>query len=670
MTHLLHHISIGKKFMLALALPLLAMAYFAIDGIVERQQVVSDMQRLQALTVLAQQAGGLIHEIQRERGMTAGFLGSEGRTFRSELSQQRTATDRQLTAFQDYAARLDHAYLTADLTARMETVRSQLASHAALRRRVDELSIPASQAIAQYTASNAELMNLVGELSHATRQAGVSRRLSAYYNLLEAKDLAGVERALLANAFSADQIAPASYQRFMTLIGEEAAFQKSFRALGTDTMRKRFDDVMSGADIDRLEALRALVIEKADQGGFGVDPQQWFEWQTAKIGHLKSVEDAVVAEVLATAEALGDEARLDLLVYVIVAALATSLAILLAILIVRGIVLPLKHTLEAISRRGGDLTQRLAVPGSDELSQLYQVFNLSTTDTEHLVGNIRQSALSVEVASGEIAQGNQDLAQRTEEQSASLVETASSMEQITSTVRQTADNARQAQTVSEQTVTQAREANEVAGQAREAMQRILADNERVTAIIATIDSIAFQTNLLALNASVEAARAGEEGRGFAVVATEVRQLASRSAEEAKQIRELIGHNVLSVQEGSKLVSATSDTLAAISTHIDQVTSLVSDIAAASHEQSAGIEQINQAVAQLEEVTQQNAALVEQIAAASKSLDEQAVEMTGMIGQFKVSETAVRVSGPASRSDRDAMAESGPSSRLRLTGALS
>ncbi|MHB0775716.1 methyl-accepting chemotaxis protein [Halomonas sp. WWR20] len=637
MTHLLHRIPIGRKFALALALPMLAMLYFALDGILGRQQVSHEMAQLEALTTMAQQAGNLIHELQRERGMTSGFLGSEGQTFRQELSQQRPTTDHQTEALQTHLNNIDGTPLAPGLVAHIDSVRQRLATITALRKRVNDLSIPASQAITQYTDINAELMELIGELSHATHQASVSRRLSAYYNLLEAKDLAGIERALLANAFSVDQISPVLYQRFMTLIGEEAAFQESFRVLATETMRKRFDEALAGDDIGRLEALRALVIEKADQGGFGIDPKQWFEWQTVKIGHLKRVEDAVAEEVLATASTLRDEAHLELLVYVAIATLAAGSAILFAVLIVRAIVLPLKRTLAEISSRGGDLTQRLAVPGSDELSQLYQAFNISTAETEQLVANIKQSALSVEVASSEIAQGNQDLAQRTEEQSASLVETASSMEQITATVRQSADNAQQAQSMSGQIVSQAREANEVADRAHQAMDQIQAANERVTAIVATIDNIAFQTNLLALNASVEAARAGEHGRGFAVVAAEVRQLASRSADEAKLIRQLIGHNVESVQEGGKLVSATRDTLTTITGRIDQVAALVADITAASHEQSAGIEQINQAMAQLEEVTQQNAALVEQIAAASKSLDEQTVEMAGMIGEFKVSE---------------------------------
>ncbi|MGC3874539.1 methyl-accepting chemotaxis protein [Halomonas sp. GXIMD04776] len=631
----------SRKFLLVLALPLLALAYFAITGIVERQRTTSVMSELQALTGLAQQGGNLIHQLQRERGMTAGFLGSQGRNFQDKLPEQRKATDLQVGAFQTHLNKLDGDILQGEFATRIATVGELLDATSQIRQRVNALSISTSEALGHYTGINSELMNLVAQMSHITQEASVSRRLDAYYSLLEAKDLAGIERALLSNAFGADQISPVLYQRFMTLIGKEAAFLQSFRALAEDAMVARLDEGLAGPEIERVQGLRELVIERAAEGGFDVDPQQWFEWQTVKLGRLKGIEDAVSEDILTTTATLYQRARNALIQYVVIAALAAGLAIFLAFAIVRSIVVPLKRALQDILNRGGDLTQRLDVAGSDELSQLYQAFNDSTATTEQLVANVKQGAMSVKVASGEIAMGNQDLAQRTEEQSASLVETAASMEQITSTVHQTADNARQAQSMSTEVTGQAHQASEVAGQARQAMTKIHESNQQVTSIIKAIDSIAFQTNLLALNASVEAARAGEHGRGFAVVASEVRNLASRSAEEANQIRQLIENNVNNINEGEALVTNSSNILETIAGQMKKMADLVSDITAASTEQSSGIEQINQAMSQLEEVTQQNAALVEQMAAASKSLDEQSEEMAGVIEQFKVSADAAQ-----------------------------
>ena len=639
MKNLLHRIGISRKFVLALSLPAVAMLYFAVTGIVERQQVVTEMNRLQSLTVVAQQAGNLVHQLQLERGMTAGFLGSGGQTFGSELREQRPAVDSAASAFIDQLATLDESNLSTDMRARIADARQRLDATAAMRNRVDALSVPLADALAHYTGANAALMGVAGELGDMTSQAGVARALSAYYNLLEAKDLAGIERAVLANAFAADEMPPAMYRRFLNLIGSESAFLKGFETLATPAMRNAYQTALSGPEIERLAGLRQRAIERADQGGFGVDPQQWFEWQTVKIGRLKGVEDAVTADIMARTQALRSEARADLWIYAAVAVMASLLALLLTVAIVRAIVGPLKRALHDITHRDGDLSQRLAVPGTDELSQLYGAFNEATEATAQLVRNIQRSALSVEVASGEISQGNQDLAQRTEQQSASIEETAASLEEINATVRHTAENAGEAQRLSEDVSAQASKARTIADNARSAMNDIHSANQEVTDMVEAIDGIAFQTDLLALNASVEAARAGEHGRGFAVVASEVRQLASRSASEAKRIRHLIERNVSTINAGNTLVGDTHATLTEIASRIGQVASLVTDISSATNEQSQGIEQINQAIAQLESVTQQNSALVEQVAAASKSLDEQAVEMAREVSQFTVDDRA-------------------------------
>jgi len=386
---------------------------------------------------------------------------------------------------------------------------------------------------------------------------------------------------------------------------------------------------------------------------FNVDPVAWFDLQTVKIERIKAVEDELAADLNKDASTFLSDARQDLVAYLIVAGIAIAASLALALMTVRSLLAPLHRNLKNIQERGGDLTQRLEVPGTDELSRLYTAFNEASDSMEELVGNIQRTSASVEIASGEIAQGNQDLAQRTEEQSASLVETATSMEQLTATVRNNAENTRQVETMTNEMASDAEGANDIASRATEAMDLIHAANKEVTTIVEAIDSIAFQTNLLALNASVEAARAGEHGRGFAVVAQEVRILAGRSSNEAEQIKELISNNVARINQGASLVAQTTDTLKAIGQKVTNIASLVRDIAAATNEQSAGIEQINQAVAQLDEVTQQNAALVEQVAAASRSLDDQANDMAKQVGQFTVSDTKLSTWKPQALLERPA-----------------
>ena len=251
------------------------------------------------------------------------------------------------------------------------------------------------------------------------------------------------------------------------------------------------------------------------------------------------------------------------------------------------------------------------------------------------LGELRSSMDEMRTTADEISAGNNNLSARTEEQASSLEETASSMEELTSTVRNNADNAVQANQLAANARSKAEEGGDVVSQAVQAMDAINTASNKIAEIIGVIDEIAFQTNLLALNASVEAARAGEQGRGFAVVATEVRNLAGRSATAAKEIKELIKDSGEKVQLGSELVNKSGGTLAEIVSAVKKVSDIISEIAAASTQQTAGIEQVNHAVTSMDEITQQNAALAEQTSAASASMSDKAADLNRMVARFEV-----------------------------------
>ncbi|CAJ0702001.1 MULTISPECIES: methyl-accepting chemotaxis protein [Ralstonia] len=283
---------------------------------------------------------------------------------------------------------------------------------------------------------------------------------------------------------------------------------------------------------------------------------------------------------------------------------------------------------------GGDLALRVQTRPGDRDSMLFAMSQMQQQLTG-TIGDIKNSADSIASATKQIAAGNADLSQRTEQQASSLEETASSMEELTSIVKQNADNARQASTLAVNASDIAVKGGEVVGRVVETMSGINESSKKIADIIGVIEGIAFQTNILALNAAVEAARAGEQGRGFAVVAGEVRSLAQRSASAAKEIKELIGDSVGRVQNGSALVEEAGVVIQDVVTAVKRVTDIMGEISAASDEQSSGIEQVNQAVNQMDEVTQQNAALVEQAAAAALSLEEQAQLLRTAVGRFQV-----------------------------------
>ncbi|WP_276529129.1 methyl-accepting chemotaxis protein [Xanthomonas cissicola] len=289
----------------------------------------------------------------------------------------------------------------------------------------------------------------------------------------------------------------------------------------------------------------------------------------------------------------------------------------------------------------GDLTARMSGDFRGVFAQMRDDANATASQLAQIVGNIQQSAVSINAAATEIAAGNQDLSQRTEQQAANLEETAASMEELTSTVKQNAESARQANQLAIGAARVASEGGDVVGKVVDTMSGIEASSKKIADIISVIGGIAFQTNILALNAAVEAARAGEQGRGFAVVASEVRTLAQRSSGAAKEIKDLIDDSVQRVAEGSALVHSAGKTMGEVVASVQRVTDIMGEISAASQEQSAGIEQVNQTITHMDETTQQNAALVEEATAAARSMEEQAVQLTDAVAIFKIDARQVR-----------------------------
>jgi methyl-accepting chemotaxis protein-2 (aspartate sensor receptor) len=298
---------------------------------------------------------------------------------------------------------------------------------------------------------------------------------------------------------------------------------------------------------------------------------------------------------------------------------------------------------------GGDLTQPFRSNRRDEIGTLVGEVETMRQRFVDLMTQVRSATDSINTASAEIASGNQDLSARTEQAASNLEETAASMEQLTSTVRQSADSARQANQLASSASEIAVRGGNVVGQVVTTMDEINASSKKISDIIGVIDAIAFQTNILALNAAVEAARAGEQGRGFAVVAGEVRNLAQRSAEAAKEIKGLIGSSVDKVEAGSRLVAEAGQTMSEIVGSVQRVSDIIGEITAAAGEQSDGIGQVNVAVNQLDQMTQQNAALVEESAAAAESLKDQATRLAQVVQIFRIGSTPAQPATAPARS---------------------
>jgi methyl-accepting chemotaxis protein-1 (serine sensor receptor) len=351
------------------------------------------------------------------------------------------------------------------------------------------------------------------------------------------------------------------------------------------------------------------------------------------VGEVLAFVDASTDELIAQAGAAHGVSRT---VTIVMLAIALALALGCWVFINRTVLRPLHEAgnhFEKIS--AGDFTGRIEVRSTNEIGHLFAAVKRMQESLTRTVATVRRGVDEINVGSREISAGNADLSSRTEQQAASLEETAASMEELASTVKQNADNARQANQLAASASDVAERGGSAVSEVVNTMQEISASSRKISEIVSVIDGIAFQTNILALNAAVEAARAGEQGKGFAVVAGEVRSLAQRSAQAAKEIKGLIEDSVTKVGAGSQQVERAGATMQEIVASVKRVTDIMGEISAASEEQSSGIDQVNRAVSQMDEVTQQNAALVEEAAAAAGSLQEQAQRLAEAVSVFKI-----------------------------------
>lgn len=464
----------------------------------------------------------------------------------------------------------------------------------------------------------AKVMLINDMRSYANRSAQAAR------NAMLAQDAEQAEKFLLQLA-DADRTGAGFAQKLQLLmaapgmqnpLGQQSTAYSTFRA-------KRDAAIAQFRSGDRNAAIQSLLNE--------VIPVQ-----NAYFGKLDVLLKEQLALMDSDAAAAAAAARSATTLLVVLLVLATLVSAVFGWMITRSVTLPVGEAVAMAERvASGDLSARIVTARKDEMGRLLVALREMSLALTRTVQSVRDSTEAINSAAAEIATGNLDLSDRTEQQAASLEETASSMEELTSTVQQNAENARQANKLVVAAADHANEGGQVVSQVVETMGSIKDSSGKIAEIIDVIDGIAFQTNILALNAAVEAARAGEQGRGFAVVASEVRNLAQRSASAARGIKELINDSVEKVDAGSRLVDQAGETMDRIVTSVQRVAAIMSEIAAASQEQSMGIAQVNTTITAMDTATQQNAALVEQAAAAAASMREQAQLLVLAISTFRL-----------------------------------
>jgi methyl-accepting chemotaxis protein len=501
----------------------------------------------------------------------------------------------------------------------------------------------------------AQSAKMYGDYLSAERDA------AEYYRFVSAGEARAQAIALSGDLTLGDQLAPTAAA---ATAAANALFDKIKPKMNTEaelTLMKALDQARGGYRTGREALMKAkksgdeAVAKQAYTSEFQPAVAKLSETTLAIVKLQRDLLDASAKEL----ESANASARTGLVVFAVI---ALALAIWLSLGLSASITGPLRRAAEVAEAIAHfDLTRDIPPGGADEVGRLLNALQDMQGALQKLIGEVRGAADSIGTASAEIATGNLDLSQRTEQTASNLQNAASSMAELTGTVKQTADAAMTANQLASSAASVARRGGTAVSQVVATMDEISQSSRKINDIIGVIDGIAFQTNILALNAAVEAARAGEQGRGFAVVAAEVRSLAQRSAGAAKEIKTLISASVERVDSGTQQVQAAGATMTEIVDSVQRVTDIIAEISAAAREQSEGIGVVNGSVVQLDQMTQQNAALVEESAAAAESLREQSARMAEAIGVFKLS-------GARAQPARSAAKPASPSSAKALPAA--
>ena len=618
MFSLISHLSTRAKLLLLLAFPMLGVVGFATLLAVDKWTQRTEMRQVATRTHLSVLTSAVIHELQKERGMSAGFIGSQGKKFASELPTQRQESDRRLA---DLRADARTSGLAADL-ARAE---GQLARLAETRTAISQLKLPGKASFDYYTATIESLLGVIAGSIRATNEAAIGRDLVAYQAFLRGKEYAGRERATVNGALAANLFEAEAYRRFLNLIAAQDLHFREFAELGEADIVSRHQDNLKNPDAVEVARIRQIAIDQSATGAFGIEPAHWFAVITRKIDAMKGVENQLSERLVAEAGKLEQDATVALWGLAGATAAALLLTLLTAWLVIRGIGRELggePALAAAIARQvaEGDLETAIPTRPGDRSSLLFAL-RVMVERLSGIIAQIQETAQFLGAAATEVSDTAQTFSRAAADQAVGVKNASDSVEQMSSSISQNTRNARSTDGIARQVASQADEGAQAVSKTVAAMKQI-ADK------IGIIDDIAYQTNLLALNAAIEAARAGEHGKGFAVVAAEVRKLAERSQIAAGEIGQLASGSVTTAEHAGKLLD---DILPAIK----QTAVLVQEIANASEAQASGTGLITSAMRQLSASTQGNATTSGELSATAEEMSSQSMQLREMVTYFRL-----------------------------------
>ncbi len=617
----MNRLSINKKLLVMLVVPVIALIFFAGNSVLERITVVDEMEELEHLTEVAVAASQVVHELQKERGLTAGFLTSDGSAFSGELVGQRPAVDAALDEFEEHVSHIDVSEQPESFQNSYQDATALLTELSNRRDEVSGQRADTQSAIDYYSSVNSHLIGMVAGVAGGIDNAELSHRFSSYVALMLQKEYAGVERAVLNSAFVADEfVSDEHYRSFVEVAAKQEAYAELFEKSATHADKNRLAATRQGEAVDKYRRLQQVALSRAREGGFGVAATDWFSTATARIDLLRAGEVDLTESITERAAEFRSAAQTSLYGFAFITLLTILLAVGLAQLIARSISLALTESAQSAQQ----VAQQIVATATQQSASASETAT-SVSQTSSAVDELRQTS---EVAS-ERAVEVRDKSER------SVV---------------ASDEAFQAITAGMEAMNRIREEVEgIAGNILELSEK----NIQIGEIVESVNAIAEQSNLLAVNASIEAAQAGEHGKGFSVVASEVKALAGQSKEATTQIRSILSEIQKSsnaavmvteqgtkrVEESSGLIEELGSTIQQLGDTIEQSMEAAQQIAATADQQLSGIEEITVAITNIEQATRENAAGTSQLEEASRQVEAVSHQLAMLVNGRKPEQRA-------------------------------
>ncbi len=662
---------------------LVGMLAFSGYLVVDKRQVASEMESLNKLAKLGPVVSAVVHELQKERGTSAGFIGSKGARFAKELPAQREVTDEKRAALAAALDSFDSQSYGAGLVAKVEAAQSALAELEGKRTQVSAFELTVPRMAGYYTPTIAKLLSIVEEMSVLSSDAQVTNAITAYTTFLQAKERAGIERAMGAAGFGAGEFKPPVYRRFLQLIAMQETFLDTFAIYATPEQRALFEATVTGEAVNEVERMRKVAIESPITSSTGgIEGTQWFATITEKIELLKTVEDRIASDLAALTAGIYDGAQSAF--YMVAVLSVTLLAATLAIsfFIVQGIVTPVRSMTEAMGRladgdksveipaqdrqdeigemaaavqvfkdnairmeemakeqaeadrqKAAEVTerQREAEERAKRLDELIQAFDAQVTTALETVSSaateMQATAQSMSATAEESSRQSTAVATASEQASSNVQTVATAAEELSTSIAEISNQVAQSAKIAEEAVREAERTNST-------VQGLAEAAGKIGDVVGLINDIAGQTNLLALNATIEAARAGEAGKGFAVVASEVKNLANQTAKATNEISGQIG-DIQAATEGA--VGA----IQGIGATIAKINGIASSIASAVEEQGAATSEISRNVQEAAKGTQEVSDNITGVTEAAVETGSAANQVLGAAGEMAQQSTTLR-----------------------------